>query len=171
MELVTVLLLLGVLAIAVAPRFYSTGIAEQTYQARLISALRYMQQRAMQDSRAFYCYQINLQEGANSQFGPRTLNYSGNPLATCLPGIGSEDDANFLRTEPGEMAEDNVELVLAKDSGGVNNAFDPYVRFTSKGCTTQDGLACSLRQRIEVRGVTSSRFVCIEPNGYIHACD
>jgi MSHA pilin protein MshC len=60
-ELVTVIILIGILAIAVLPKFDGTASYEaHSHRAQLISALRLTQQRAMQqtDTDDGYCHQL-----------------------------------------------------------------------------------------------------------------
>jgi MSHA pilin protein MshC len=60
-ELITVIILLGILAVAVLPKFDGTASYEaHTHRAQLISALRLTQQRAMQqtDTDDGYCHQL-----------------------------------------------------------------------------------------------------------------
>ncbi|MCP4321447.1 MAG: type II secretion system protein [Alteromonadales bacterium] len=60
-ELVTVIIIVGILAVNVLPRFDGTASYEaHTYRAQLISALRLTQQRAMQqtDISDGYCHQL-----------------------------------------------------------------------------------------------------------------
>ncbi|AAZ26905.1 type II secretion system protein [Colwellia psychrerythraea] len=60
-ELVTVILLISILAVSVAPKFGGTASYEaHTHRAKLISALRLTQQRAMQqtDTADGYCHQL-----------------------------------------------------------------------------------------------------------------
>jgi len=60
-ELITVIMLVGILAVAVLPKFDGTASYEaHTHRAQLISALRLTQQRAMQQTNTTdgYCHQI-----------------------------------------------------------------------------------------------------------------
>ncbi len=60
-ELITVIILIGILAVAVLPTFDGTSSYEaHTHRAQLISALRLTQQRAMQqtDNSDGYCHQL-----------------------------------------------------------------------------------------------------------------
>ncbi|OUR77241.1 MSHA biogenesis protein MshC [Colwellia psychrerythraea] len=60
-ELITVIILVGILAVAVLPKFDGTASYEaHTHRAQLISALRLTQQRAMQqtDTSGGYCHQL-----------------------------------------------------------------------------------------------------------------
>ena len=60
-ELVTVIIIVGILAVSVAPKFDGTASYEaHSHRAQLISALRLTQQRAMQqtDTSDGYCHQL-----------------------------------------------------------------------------------------------------------------
>lgn len=164
-EVTVVVLLLGVLIVAAVPRFSgSDGYQEHTYRARLISSLRTMQQRAMQDSRAGFCYQVNVVAGANSGFGPPTINYlddsPANQTVSCSQQIDTSANAEYLTTTGNEMAQAGVVIV------GANRT----IRFNKMGCTVDGGNVCTTRYRIEIQG-QNSRAVCVESQGYIHACD
>lgn len=169
LELVVVLMVLGILAVMVAPRFGgSDGFAEHTYQARLISALRTMQQRAMNDTRNFsQCYQVNIRTGADSAFGPPTLSYQFEStdivdiIRTCRTNLlNSDGDAEYLSTSETEMVEAGVQIL----------GNDLKIEFDSMGCTIDSGLSCQEDYRVEIQG-QHTLAVCVEPQGYIHACD
>lgn len=165
-ELIIIITILAILAVFAAPRFFSSGVAEQTYQQRLITSLRYMQQRAMHDTRDLgFCYQVNVFGGANSRFGPGSLNYTDtsvpNILQSCIPGVDGSQRADPFTTGSGEMASDNVSIT----SGNM------AIRFNSMGCTLTSGVACSQRYTVDIQGPDRVRKVCVEPQGYIHACD
>ncbi|MBL4631847.1 MAG: prepilin-type N-terminal cleavage/methylation domain-containing protein, partial [Paraglaciecola sp.] len=75
-ELIVVIILISVLSVSAYSRFSGTsGFSEYTYQARLISALRNMQTRAMHDNRDGYCFKINFNT-STAAFGPPTLRYT-----------------------------------------------------------------------------------------------
>ena len=160
-ELTVVLLILGVLAVAVAPRFGgSDGYHEHVYQARLISALRTMQLRAMHDTRTDFCFQINIKTGNNSAFGPPTLNFSnGNQLLSCDTRPIDDANAEYVSTSGAEMTENGVQIL----------GNDQKVQFDALGCVTDSGLSCQGPVRIDIQGQRTLG-VCIEDQGYIHAC-
>ncbi|GAB5381705.1 MAG: hypothetical protein Alis3KO_35880 [Aliiglaciecola sp.] len=162
MELIVIIVLLGILAVAVAPRFQNTGgYVEYTYQSRLISSLRTMQQRAMNDTRANFCFQVNVFTGTDSSFGPPTLNYANNNRAnTCLTTIDTSDDADYVTADISEMSTDGVRIV----SGGGTIAFNRL------GCPNTGTGFCANSVRIELQA-DSTVAVCVESQGYIHACD
>lgn len=157
-----IIVLLGILSVIVAPRFQNTGgYAEYTYQSRLISSLRTMQQRAMNDTRPNYCFQVNIFTGVNSSFGPPALDYSdGNEAATCLTTIDTSEDAQYVVATTSEMDADNVQIT----SGGGSIAFNGL------GCPNTGSGFCVNATRIELQA-DSTLAVCVESQGYIHACD
>jgi len=63
-ESVTVIILLGILAVSVLPRFSGTRDYEiYAYRTQLIAALRLTQQRAMQQTNSTLCHQIVVEDG------------------------------------------------------------------------------------------------------------
>lgn len=166
-ELIVVILLLGVLGVSISGKFDSAGYREFTYQARLVSALRNMQQRAMHDTRMGYCFQVNF-DSASPAFGPPRLNYTDDTpaqrAATCSNGI---DYANpeFLRTNLGEMQSDGVSM---QTLGGDNSKFS-WLRFDDMGRPLTDAGNCSARCEV-VFSDEQRVSVCIEAQGYIHVC-
>ncbi|MEP4891247.1 MAG: prepilin-type N-terminal cleavage/methylation domain-containing protein [Aliiglaciecola sp.] len=161
-ELIVVVIILGILAVVVAPRFQGAGgIAEYTYQARLISALRTMQQRAMNDTRENYCFQVNIFTGSNSSFGPPTLVYNNSAVAlSCSTTIDSSEEAAYVVANIDEMAADNVTIT----SGGGSILFNRF------GCPNNGSGFCTNDIEITFQG-DAEVSVCIESQGYIHACD
>lgn len=163
-ELVVIIVLLGALAVFVTPRLQgSGGMSEYVYQDRLISSLRTIQQRAMNDTRSGYCFQVNLNTASSSSFGPPTLDYSaGNQTATCETTITASSDAEYLVATSDEMLAEGVSISFADMTTSKSIGFD------SSGCPIS-GASCSTDFRIELTGETSV-FVCVESQGYIHAC-
>jgi MSHA pilin protein MshC len=165
-ELVLVLVLLGILSVAVYPRMTGKGgIVEYTYQARLVSALRTMQQRAMQDTRDGFCFKVALFSDNNSAFGPPTLDYIDdsaiNKTLTCSNQISTDLDNAYVIASNADMLNDAVTITAAPD----------FVQFNSMGCTIDVlGNACTTDVRIELQGKNSIA-VCIKSQGYIHVCD
>lgn len=156
------IILLAVLAVTALPRLQGGGgITEYTYQARLISALRTMQVRAMNDTRAGYCFQINVYAEQTSSFGPPSLNYAtGNQTATCASTIDSDPSSEHLKASMEEMANDNVSIT----SGQVT------INFNGLGCPDTGAGFCAQHHQIDIQGEQTVS-VCIESQGYIHACD
>ncbi|MGL1956515.1 MAG: type II secretion system GspH family protein [Colwellia sp.] len=159
-ELVTVIILIGILAVTVLPKFDGTASYEaHTHRAQLISALRLTQQRAMQqtDPNAVvatdqpYCHQIVF-DNVKSRYGvPDRLDCSviifpndWQPDAT-----GFETDAKYDvtfqidgKTNPGKV--------------GFNSMGKPLYDCAS-GCT------------INVNSSVETLPIQIESEGYVHA--
>ncbi len=166
LELIIVMVLLGVLAVYAIPRFTgSGGYSEFTYQNRLISVLRNMQVRAMQDSRPNFCHQINfINTGSQAAFGPASTNYTaGNAAATCATTIDFTAP-EFLRTTPNEISDSNVAMSVLDGATAVGT-----IGFNSFGSPLSSASSCSAGCSVTFTGESAVR-VCIESQGYIHAC-
>jgi MSHA pilin protein MshC len=166
-ELMVVIIVLGVLAVSAVSRFDNSGFAEYAYQSRLISSLRAVQQRAMQDTRDNYCFQINFDSAAQA-FGPPTLSYRNNTTAehsaTCSTSIDGTTP-EFLRASNGELQQDGIVMTM-EDSG--NGTFN-YLGFDSFGRPLTDISSCQTLCSITFQG-SQSPAVCIASEGYIYEC-
>jgi MSHA pilin protein MshC len=166
LEIIVVMVILGVLAIYAAPKFSgASGYSEYTYQNRLISVLRNMQVRAMQDSRPSFCHRINfISTSAQVAFGPASTNYTaGNEAATCATSIDF-NSPEFLRTSATEILESSVSMTAVDDST-VINAID----FNSFGSPQTAVSNCCAGCRVSFSGQAAVH-VCIDSEGFIHAC-
>ncbi len=68
-ELVTTIILIGIIAVTVAPRFTGAGTySEYALRDQFISAFRFAQQRAMYDHQVQSCYRVLVEAG---QLGPQ----------------------------------------------------------------------------------------------------
>lgn len=175
-ELIIVILILAVMAIAVAPRFTRSGFAEAAYQARLISALRYMQIRAMQDNRSGFCYLLNFNaNGAKDPaFGPPSLNYSdGNQAQTCATYIDYNLATNLSlsSTNQTEMTAAGLVLQAADPTSSPITPNISALGFDAQGRPVQANGAASCKGRPCVFTITgdTKRYVCVASQGYIFA--
>jgi MSHA pilin protein MshC len=166
-ELIVVIILISILSVTVFSRFSGTsGFSEYTYQAKLISALRNMQTRAMHDTRDGYCFQINF-NSAPSAFGPPILDYvsdtTGAEEATCATHI-EFGNPEYLTTNASEMTDAGVSLSTLPSYG--------FIAFNSQGqpVDVAGKLTCSDQCKVTLKG-ESDVSVCIESQGYIHACE
>jgi MSHA pilin protein MshC len=171
-ELITVIVLIGILAVSVGSRFVGTdGFAEFSYQSRLISSLRAMQTKAMFDTRpatvanpSGYCYQINFSQ-APAAFGPPSLNYAAaDGSATCSTTINFTS-AHHLATTNSEMADNKVSFLSLSDGSSTID----YIGFDSLGRPLTDVANCNTVCKVEFRGEQSTA-VCIAAQGFIYAC-
>ncbi|MGS2721191.1 prepilin-type N-terminal cleavage/methylation domain-containing protein [Paraglaciecola aestuariivivens] len=162
-ELIIVIILIGVLAVSAFSRFSGTsGFVEYTYQARLISALRNMQTRAMFDNRANFCFKLIFDQSTPA-FGPPVLNYApvGNAADTCGNSIDFSNP-DYLATSSTEMTSEGVAITTTPSFNWVN--------FDNLGRPSIDSSDCSGTCKITLSG-ESAVSVCIEPQGFIHACE
>lgn len=175
-ELVLVLILLGIVSVSVLPKFFDkSGFAENAYQARLVSALRTMQERAMQDTRntsngtgtiTNFCYQIGIFRDADSAFGPSTMNFvdtsDANQLLSCTRFIDDDPELEYMTATNNDMLTDDVQVTAGPDQ----------IAFSSMGCPIVGGIACASSVQVDITGL-HTRSVCVESQGYIHvgSCD
>ena len=178
-ELIITMLIIGALVVFAFPRFSgSAGYDEYAYQARLISTLRHMQIRALNDTRQDYCFQVNF-DNASDAFGPPTLKYtaaSGAAIRTCsdvididnlLSGVERAKYQHFFGLSQ-ELQQDNVDLLALNSIGGIVS----YIRFDHFGrpITSDPGNDnCATGCTVQFSSVVSTAQVCVESQGYIHA--
>lgn len=168
-ELVTVIILIGILAVNVLPKFDGTASYEaHSHRAQLISALRLTQLRAMQqtDSTDNYCHQLIFDDHEDySRYGiPDRINCA----TTVFPNGWLPDETGFSidvsadgthqvsfgidgKTNPSAVTFDSMGRPIANDSTSLpNNCVG--------GCTinVQQGTHAPLQ-------------IKIESEGYIHA--
>jgi len=166
LELIVVMVILGILAVFAVPRFSgATGYSEYTYQNRLVSVLRNMQIRSMQDSRPLFCHRINfVNTSAEVAFGPASSNYvSGNESNTCASSI-DYSAPDYLRTSSTEIIDANVSMTAVDGSTTIS-----ILDFDSFGAPQTTVSNCSNGCSVTFTGVSAAQ-VCIESEGFIHAC-
>lgn len=179
-ELVSVIVLLGILSAYALPRLFDTSeISAAVFQNRAISILRNMQTRAMQDTRnEGYCYQVNF-DNNNNEFGVPSLNYEITAdaiqiAATCANTIDTSDPAEYYYVPASAMAEEGINLAARANNGDEITT----IQFDSLGRANQGGVECAQDSEntswsgciIEFTG-DSTAYVCVESEGYIYACE
>lgn len=167
-ELVTVVILLGVLALAVAPRFMgSSGFVEYALQKRLIASLRNTQLKAMFDTRSSFCYRTILVTGSSSSaaFGPSSKSYlSGNESASCSTNIDSTSPS-FLRSSDGEINAEGISLSALDNSTSIT-----YLQFDNYGKPYTSAGTCASGCVISFTGESTAK-ICVADQGYVYACE
>lgn len=139
-ELIAVIILLGIMAVTVLPRFFtSTGFQEYTYQSEAIIKLRSIQLRAMQQTDDSQCHKVLIE---NKALG--IPSGCGNSLAD-----GGERETTSVIIETNH----NVDFSF---SSGSTFTFDNMGRPSCSPCI------------LTVNG-DSALQVVIESEGYIHA--
>ena len=158
LELITVLVVIGVLATVAVSRFVGKqGFAEVAWQQRVISALRNVQQRAMQDTRSGICQQLVI-DSSNNQYGlpaiatpcASTIDFSHMPL------LSSGSDG---------LTADNVSIQASNT--GVGNL--TLIGFNGLGqpVDASNNRICSSNCTVTISGSENAQVV-IESEGYIH---
>ena len=148
-ELLVVIIIIGIIAVTAAPTLLGRGgFSQQTFQAELVSALRVLQQRAMQDTTQA-CYGVNIQP-------TQVLPY------LCGAAVAAERVI---------VVPDGNSLSVIGSFTNVTNGF----RFNSLGCpvSTDHSIAapelCG-QSAVEIRLVgPNSKTVCVQSQGYIRA--
>ncbi len=160
-ELVTVIILIGILAVNVLPKFDGTASYEaHSHRAQLIAALRLTQQRAMQqtDSSDGYCHQLIFDNHASiSRYG-----VADRLDCTVTSFAGWQPDAT------GFEVEDRYQVSFA-----INGKTNPSaITFDSMGRPiTNASLAndCAGGCIINVQSSVETLQIQIESEGYVHA--
>ena len=160
-ELLTVIILIGILTVSVLPKFDGTASYEaHSHRAQLISALRLTQQRAMQqtDGNDGYCHQIVFDNDPNvSRYGvPDRLDCTVTSFAGWQPdATGFEVDSKY------------------QVSFGINGSTNPSaVTFDGMGRPISNaslGNNCAGGCLINVQSGIETLQISIEPEGYVHA--
>jgi MSHA pilin protein MshC len=145
-ELIVVIIILSILAVTVAPKFFnSTGFQEYTYQAEVITKLRSIQLRAMQ--------QTNNSNECHTVLVTKSALGIPKPCDSTLP-----DDWQGIDEDTGE----GTTIIKIEDNHQVT--FGPEFSFTFDSMGRPScGTSCS----INVTG-DNSLTIKIESEGYIH---
>jgi len=147
-ELIIVIVVIGILAVSVVPRFMgNSGATEMaTIEARLLGLLRLQQQRSMQDT-ASCCYGVDKDANKVS--------------SVTAPGVGLA--AEFER----DIALDLVSVTFTRM---LTSTVMTEFYFNSKGCPVSVGGGICGASAIEITlsAGTESRSVCVQAQGYIH---
>ena len=153
-ELVTVLVLVGLLAVTVLPRFLTRGgFDEVIYRDRLAALLQQAQLMAM--SRASQCSTLLFEP---HRFGIPRRDPGQTHCDASLPGAGEA----YASPSLGIRAEEAVSTVTLSAPAQLN--FDYWGRPLDVS-----GTAYASQLVIGIQGETSLK-LCIETQGYIHVC-
>jgi MSHA pilin protein MshC len=153
-ELVTVIILIGILAVAVVPKFDGTDSYEvYPFRAQLISALRLTQQRAMQQTLTSACHQIVF-DSAQSRYG---VPNRADCAVTVFP-------ANWQPDLTGAVVESRYDITFA-----INGVANPgQVSFDYMGRPLDD-CAGGCLINITQTAIAETIQIKIEKEGFIHA--
>ncbi|TWX72711.1 prepilin-type N-terminal cleavage/methylation domain-containing protein [Colwellia sp. C1TZA3] len=146
-ELIIVIIILGILSVTVAPKFFTAkGFSEYGYRSDVIAKLRLIQTKAMQQTQSSYCHRVLV-----------TATKLGTP----------DDDECAVSPNFGEPWVDSVTRVKVNNQDNItfstSNMTDDYFSFDSMGRPS-----CAAPCIITING-EQSLSVQIEAEGYIHA--
>lgn len=154
-ELIVVVLILGVLAVSALPKISSTGFSAVTERDQLISLLRTVQSRAMQNTQNSSCQAVNI---SLPNIGMAAQNNDGSCSASFL--VTPTDAKGYLNIE--------LENSFTAMSSASPSLAITQIEFDDLGRPTPDVGSCAPSScKITI---ASSESVCIESQGYIHAC-
>ncbi len=165
LELVTVIIIVGILAMNVLARFDGTASYEaHTYRAQLISALRLTQQRAMQqtDSGDGYCHQLVFDnDTAVSRYGiPDRVDCTVTSFSGLVPAW-QPDATGFEVSERHQ-----VDFAIDGKANPSAITFDSMGRPVANATLANN---CAGGCIINVQSSVETLKIKIESQGYIHA--
>lgn len=138
-ELIVVIIIIAIMAVTVIPKFFnSTGFQEYTYQAEVITKLRSIQLRALQQTNSSECHTVLV-----------TQNTVGIPQNCNLTSGNWQSDTTSVIIEEGH------DVMFDVSSGNFSFTFDGMGRPSCSPCL------------IGVLG-DSTLTIKIESEGYIH---
>ena len=153
-ELTVVILVIAILAVSVLPRLFSaTDITPLDYRERLITLLRLTQLQAMEQGP---CHKVLF---SGRQFGIPRQSYTSTSCDASLPAAGQ----SYAAPHFGLTAEEASALALS-----LGNA-PSYIDFDYWGRPLINGALISTTYRLSI-ATDYTLAVCLEPEGYIHAC-
>lgn len=154
-----VIILIGILALVAVPRLIGDDtFSLSTYQARMVSALRNVQIKALNDTRAGLCFNLNFKTGvASSQ---PAFGYASNFPHNC-GGIdfAAADQGTASITGQVELQDAGIGLTLQNGNGQALTS----ISFDSLGRAVQCDSGCAATLMGE-----RSLYVCINGEGYIY---
>lgn len=147
-ELVVVILIIGIMAVSIGPKFVGVNDFNAiAYRDQMISSLRLMQQKAMQQTSGVFCHQIYT---TSSQYGKPDVN-----ACASSPSFSSSwqaDNTGF------EIPSSDITLTIHNSN---------VLTFDAMGIARE----CSTSLCKFSFESNSSASLCVETQGYIHACN
>jgi MSHA pilin protein MshC len=157
LELIIVIIILGILSVTVAPKFFTAkGFSEYGYRANVIAKLRLIQIKAMQQTQAT---PENTTEDNNS--------YCHRVLLTNKK-LGTPDDCDDTPSFDSSWQDSATKLTIANQDDVIfssENITDNSFSFDSMG---RPSSSCNAPCQINIEGEQTIS-VQIESEGYIHA--
>ena len=166
LELIITIIIVGVLAVVAGSRLQNTSDFDTfALQGKIVSSLRHMQFRAMQDTREGYCHQLVF-DTASPAVGPPSNDYSATSAAaatTCATAVGS-DIPDYLHIQTPEFNELGATLTATDGTSSIS-----FINFNSLGQPITAVGNCVADCQITVTAQSSSS-VCVNSEGFIRGC-
>ncbi|XQW85552.1 prepilin-type N-terminal cleavage/methylation domain-containing protein [Thalassotalea piscium] len=161
-ELIVVIIILGIVSVTVAPKFFSSnGFEQVTYRNEIVSTLRAIQLRTMQQTSGNYCHLIS--------------------VSSYAIGLNKTDTNNPLNCDLSALEDDTKDEFSKNTSVAIEDKHKPNVNFSVNGLANVFGfdqlgrIINSSGNRVNCNPcqivITGSEtlIVKIENEGYIHA--
>ena len=156
LEMVIVIIIIGILSVTVLPKFFnSSGFEEHTYRAEVISVLRAIQLRAMQNTDGS-CYQVLIKA---KQLGRPDIGVCNGNSPPSPPSFSGSWNSNSDSNTSVVVSHNDVSFLVG--GFGLYFEFDDLGRFTNCNCSGP-------YIDIVIKGESNLK-VRIEQEGYIHA--
>lgn len=156
-ELVVTMMILAIMAAVVVPRFFSSsGFEEYTYQAEVVSTLRAVQLRAMQQTDGTQCHTLKI----------LSLGGTANKRLALMASTGSPCHASSIHdTKPNEFNPTSVDIANDHAMTFSSTFNSNEISFNSLGQPS----ACTGSCKITISGGEKDLEVFINSEGYIYA--
>lgn len=165
-ELIITIVLIGILSVVATTRFQSASSFDTfSLQGQILTALRHIQFRAMQDTRQDYCHKL-IFDTAGPAIGIPSNNYAATSEAatqTCANSIGN-NIPDYLSIEASEFSSLGASLSATDGTTNVD-----WLDFDSFGRPLTTASNCANDCQIMV-SAQSSASVCVNAEGFIRAC-
>jgi len=133
-ELVITIVIVGILAITIIPRFISSSeLKPYSYRDQLLTTLRHAQYMAMSDRSTGACYQVHI-ESKRFGYDYQTLSSCSNSLVSGASFSPFEVESNSTpnQTDLGAIIDENDISITATDLSG-NDILNADIRFNGIG--------------------------------------
>ena len=153
LELIIVIVLVGIISVTAASRYFgANSISAPVYRDQLISSLRLSQMRAMQSRDVCHRWLLAGDQAGQVDIGMPTCTSNSFP-------VGGNTDQTAV------VAEDILAISFSLSINGSPTLLPHSLDFDSLGRINQCREGC----RITIQG-SDPLSICIEKEGYIHAC-
>ncbi|GAA5137832.1 prepilin-type N-terminal cleavage/methylation domain-containing protein [Thalassotalea piscium] len=162
-ELIIVIIILGIMMVTVAPKFFSSNGFEQfTYRNEAITTLRAIQLRAMQQTSGDFCHQVSV---TSSQLG--LLKTDTSQVSNCHLTELSDQSNSEYNQHTSVSIDNNHDVTFSVNGLASTFGFNQMGRVTDINGTQLNCLSPNACQIIVTGDQTL--IIQIENEGFIHA--